>query len=359
MISKLHTTNLHAELPSHALNTISAITKQSYQIWYIIIAPATFNTWTKRLMMKKWFLRILIACLLSCLMSFGMFFYYQKDDLSSIRATFFKFDNNNLMCSVLKERNTKIKYCNGSIPVLQRDVRHFKRWSVYKARLTHSEYEAQMGVIRQIQTVCETNSIPFFFYGGSLIGSYRHFGPVPWDDDIDILLNVSDKQKLRDSVRGSTEYTLLEFKENLWKFFKTNRSKSLETNKNYMWPFIDVLFYGDDGKNLTLLWDNVVPYPTFYKTDVLPLWYMPFDTLVVPVPRKPEIVVKIVHGDISLCVSGFWNHQNEEPLLKELRLPCTALYLIYPFVHRTMHNDLIKEELRIGNQIHMTIVRTA
>ena len=182
---------------------------------------------------------------------------------------------------------------------------------------------------------------------------------VPWDDDIDILLNVSDKQKLRDSVRGSTDYTLLEFKENLWKFFKTNRSKSLETNKNYMWPFIDVLFYGDDGKNLTLLWDNVVPYPTFYKTDVLPLWYMPFETLVVPVPRKPEIVVKIVHGDISLCVSGFWNHKNEEPLLKELTKPCTALYSIYPFVHRTQYNDLINEELRIGNQIHMTIVRTA
>ncbi|KAH3841775.1 hypothetical protein DPMN_115255 [Dreissena polymorpha] len=61
-----------------------------------------------------------------------------------------------------------------------------------------------MGMIRQFQTVCETDGIAYFFYGGSLIGSYRHFGMVPWDDDIDILLNVSDKQRLRDGSKDKT-----------------------------------------------------------------------------------------------------------------------------------------------------------
>ncbi|KAH3841770.1 hypothetical protein DPMN_115249 [Dreissena polymorpha] len=180
---------------------------------------------------------------------------------------------------------------------------------------------------------------------------------VPWDDDIDILLNVSDKQRFRDSVLGSKEFTLLEFKENLWKYFKTNRSELLENNRNYMWPFIDILFYYDDGQTLSLLWDTVDPLPTFNKNDVFPLSFMPFDIFVVPVPKKPEIVLKIVHGDISLCVSNIWSHQHEEPLKNTEKVPCSTLYSIYPFVHRADNNGTIREELRIKNETYMVIER--
>ncbi|KAH3884266.1 hypothetical protein DPMN_008244 [Dreissena polymorpha] len=135
----------------------------------------------------------------------------------------------------------------------------------------------------------------------------------PWDGDIDILLNVSDKQRLRGSVHSYKEYTLLEFRENLWTYFKTNRRELFENNRNYTWPFIDIFFYNDDGHTLSLLWDSD-PLPTFNKNDVFPPSYMSFDIFVVPVPKKPEIVLEVVYVDISLCVSNIWSHQHEEQL---------------------------------------------
>ncbi|KAH3818578.1 hypothetical protein DPMN_120299 [Dreissena polymorpha] len=179
---------------------------------------------------------------------------------------------------------------------------------------------------------------------------------VPWDDDIDILLNVSDKQRLRDSVLGSKEYTLLEFKENLWKYFKTNRSEFLENNRNYMWPFIDIFFYNDAGHTLSVLWNSNPPL-THNKNDVFPLSFMPFDIFVVPVPKKPEIFLKVEYGDINLCVSNIWSHQHEKQLKNVEKIPCSNLYSIYPFVHRTNNNKTIREELRIKNETYMVIER--
>jgi len=54
------------------------------------------------------------------------------------------------------------------------------------------EYEALI----EIKKICDAEDITFFLRGGSVLGSIKYNGFVPWDDDIDIALPRKDYFKL-------------------------------------------------------------------------------------------------------------------------------------------------------------------
>lgn len=56
--------------------------------------------------------------------------------------------------------------------------------------------KVQMKILKYFIEVCEENNLTYFVDGGSLLGTIRHKGFIPWDDDIDVIMFREDFEKL-------------------------------------------------------------------------------------------------------------------------------------------------------------------
>lgn len=46
-----------------------------------------------------------------------------------------------------------------------------------------------LDIMKDIDTLCRAHNIEYYLLGGSAIGAIRHKGFIPWDDDLDIIMN--------------------------------------------------------------------------------------------------------------------------------------------------------------------------
>ena len=58
-------------------------------------------------------------------------------------------------------------------------------------------WNAQLGLVVELQRVCKKYNLRFFADFGTLIGAARHQGFIPWDDDIDLIMFREDFEKLK------------------------------------------------------------------------------------------------------------------------------------------------------------------
>ena len=70
--------------------------------------------------------------------------------------------------------------------------------------------KVQLMMLKDFIKICEDNGILYFVNGGTLLGTIRHGGFIPWDDDIDIMMFRKDFEKLNKlmSETENEKYTL-------------------------------------------------------------------------------------------------------------------------------------------------------
>ena len=51
-------------------------------------------------------------------------------------------------------------------------------------------------ILLYFKEFCEKHKLTFFFCGGCCIGTLRHKGFIPWDDDVDVFMPRDDYEKL-------------------------------------------------------------------------------------------------------------------------------------------------------------------
>lgn len=218
-----------------------------------------------------------------------------------------------------------------------------------------------MRTVRDFSQILDQNNITYFMYGGTLIGSYRHHGPIPWDDDVDFIVNGTQKDKLRqvlDSLRPQYDVYVPTGVSTVagpqWKFYGNALSRIIHAP--FKWPYIDIFFFAE---NSTHLWDDHPHFSKSYrydKKDVFPLVRRPFGELMLPGPCETHKVLQ-QNYNIALCRSKQFNHAMELPMFsfQTKDVICERLKNYFPFVYRSYMEGSVNETLMLGEWTLNTI----
>lgn len=206
--------------------------------------------------------------------------------------------------------------------------------SAFTQAVDNQDLELQLEIIDAFDSVMNKSKVEYFLYSGTLLGSWRHHGIVPWDDDVDLAIPHAQRGAVRTALDELKPHFLLNSSGRMrWKFF-SNKSRKIGYSP-FGWPYIDISFYSFNQEHV---WDyDSRTYSMFkFKYDtVFPLRLRPFMGRLLPAPINVESVLNQTY-DINECRIGNFIHMTEEERSpsERHRVPCDLLKHVFPFVRR-------------------------
>ena len=59
----------------------------------------------------------------------------------------------------------------------------------------HQLQALELAILKDVAEVCKKHDIKFFLGEGTLLGAIRHKGFIPWDDDVDLIMERSEYER--------------------------------------------------------------------------------------------------------------------------------------------------------------------
>lgn len=205
------------------------------------------------------------------------------------------------------------------------------------------------------QTLTNEN-IPYFLVSGGMIGSYRHQGQIPWDDDMDIFIEDKYKDKVKKLLNSIPNYYLANHGEFL-KFYHFENSlpvRKYPKNK-FAWPMVDIFFY--KIFNETHLVYKMYKDAFMKRSHIYPFAYGVFWNWMLPVPYDIENFFEDQYSaNISICQDSIWSHKHQTfSHTRPKKIECSKFQSYFPLVERICIKKKCKEVLKKNGTILRTI----
>ena len=68
----------------------------------------------------------------------------------------------------------------------------------YDPQTLRKAQDIELMILKEFDTFCHNHHIDYALVGGSALGAKRHGGFIPWDDDIDVMMN---RKRLRSILK--------------------------------------------------------------------------------------------------------------------------------------------------------------
>jgi len=183
-----------------------------------------------------------------------------------------------------------------------------------------------VNILRKTIDILNEFQINHFLISGTLLGYIRHNDFIPWDDDIDIIVDEIILDKLQQIVKKYPEINLF-FKQRYdsIKICFSDGKRIRENNtvlewekasvrngiNNYCWPFVDMFIYQTKGVHICESDKGVFPYSCFRfiqqnkidffhrkwkKNQFFPPQQVDFLGVKVNIPKDPNYFLSLNYG---------------------------------------------------------------
>lgn len=232
-------------------------------------------------------------------------------------------------------------------------------------------------MLRAVEVVAQKVDCRWYLHAGSALGAFVHGGPIPWDDDVDIIMDSACAHNLR---LGLSQFSVDDVKFSCvdshdgFKFY-IDDSRFPMTASGWRFPFVDVFYFHrnvstgliheltsiDHGKSGLNFVNG--SRPMFERPDLK--WP---DTFFFNVRQyffggyfywAPRGLAESRYR-VSHCVRGGYNHriENRNGMAGTHRLDCCQLVELFPFyIRENIGNGIVGEYLMVGDKLkHTTLV---
>lgn len=208
---------------------------------------------------------------------------------------------------------------------------------------------------------CTNNKVPMMLWAGSLLGEHMNGRPIPWDDDLDVIIHEEYKINLCSYINkyvnesgliGCIEYNhdlqdndkveskiFFKFSENTFSYYR---------NEIAHFPYVDIFFYYAKNNFVYELPDRF-KFPIEY---IFPAVNKFFGGLYLYTPNYTGERLHRFSNKYStdFCNVGSYSHFNQHKAGNDLHLDCKMMSKYFPFKYTICSDDSIRYEIILYNQ---------
>lgn len=171
----------------------------------------------------------------------------------------------------------------------------------------------ELEILKNVHEYCVAHDITYVLIAGTLLGSIRHKGFIPWDDDIDIAMPRPDYEKF-----------ISTYKDDIY------IAKSLERNKDFVFTFCKV-----EDTRTVLIENKTNKSKIGINIDVFPIDGLPADRRLAEKHAEKSLFYK------KLIMLKQMKFRKDRSIKKNVFLLFSKIALL-PFTYRFLTKELIR-----------------